>query len=192
MRIEQGCGAEGLRGLHAGQAAGDPAQVPAQQTGEVDDRQRTAVLAGGGQGLLEQGGPRQRPGAVVDRDDVEAPGVHVVGEGPERVPLGGVPRGAAGHEQHLAVAEQRCDRLPDAVLVALPDDDHQPLEVRYAERREHGLAQDRAVAQRQQHLVGLRADPAAGACGEDHDGGGHGTNCYTAVAQQASGETRRP
>ena len=58
---------------------------PAQQVGERDDRDRPAVLAGGGDGRGEQVGPGQRPRPVVDGDHVDLAGLDVGGQGPQRV-----------------------------------------------------------------------------------------------------------
>ena len=192
MRLQQGYGAEGLRGLHADQVVGHRAQVAAQQPGQLHDGERPAVLAGGRDRRLEQRRPGQRPGTVVHRDDVDLAGVDVLGQRLQRRPLRGVPGGAAGHQADLALTEQRRDRLADGVLVAGADAEHQPHQVRHRQRGAHRLAEHGGVAEGQQHLVGVRADPAAGPGGEDHDGGGHGQTVTCLLHGGASGETRRP
>ena len=91
-----------------------------------------------------------------------------------RAPLRGVPGGAAGDDEHLAVAEVRRDRRATASCSPGAHHQHHPAYVGDGERVAHRPGQHRGVAERQQHLVDLGPDPGAGAGGEDHDGGGHG------------------
>ena len=137
VRLQQGYGAERLRGLHADQVLGHRAQVAAEQPRQLHDGQRPAVLAGGRDRGLEQLRAGQRPGAVVDRDHVDLAGLDVLGQGLQRRPLRGVPGGAAGHQPDLAVTQQRGHGLADGVLVAGADAEHQPRHVRDRQRGAH-------------------------------------------------------
>ena len=74
-----------------------------------------------------------------------------------------------------------------AVLLAGADHEHDPGHVADLERGAHRPGQHGGVAERQQHLVHVGADPAAGAGGEDHDGGGHGRDPTDSCARRSSG-----
>ena len=84
-----------------------------------------------------------------------------------------MPGVAALDQADLAVAEVRREGRGHVVLLAGADHDEDPAYVVQRERVAHRPGQHRAVAERQQHLVGAGADAGAGAGGEDHDGGGH-------------------
>jgi nitrite reductase (NADH) small subunit len=173
VRLQEGCCAERLRGLHADELTGEPAQVAAEEPGEVDHGQCATVFARRGQRLLEQLRAGQGAGPVVDGHHVDQPGPDVVSQGEEGGVLRSVPGGAPRHHPHLAVSEERTHGVPHSVLVARADAEDQPHHVGDGQRSSYGTAEHGAVAEREQDLVGISAHTAAGTGGEDHDGGGH-------------------
>ena len=108
-----------------------------------------------------------------------------------RRPLRRVPGRPAVHHEHLAVAEVRRHGVLDSGPVLGPHDEHETAYVGEREGVAHRPDEHRHVAQRQQHLVDLGADPGAGAGGQDDDGraGGHG-RVTSAVAMAATPSPR--
>ncbi len=160
---------------------------------------RPADLGCDGDGGVEELGAGQWPGRVVDRHDIDLPGLDVAAEGAQGVPLRAVTGRAARDEQHLTRAEHGDDGVADGGLLARGMDEHDPAYVGSAKRRSQRHAQHGGVAQRQQHLVDLGADPGPGAGGQDDDGSGHGAEprgtdpsiVFTAVTSRNSVRTRR-
>ena len=115
---EQVGGPERLRRLHADQAGGGGSSRAVREPGHRDDRECAAVLLGRGDHLAPQRGGGERPGRVVDGDDVELAGLDVVGQGLEGPPLRLVPGGAALDHPEVVLPEVGGDRLGDLVPFA--------------------------------------------------------------------------
>ena len=93
-------------------------------------------------------GAGQRPGRVVDRDDVELVVLDVGGQHLQCLPLGVVPLGAAVDDPQVVGAEVRGDRLGDRVAVLGPYDEHDPVHPRDVEDGAHRAGQDRDAGER--------------------------------------------
>ncbi len=128
------------------------------------------MLPRGGEGALEQVGAGQRARRVVHRDHPDRAGVDLVGEHPERLPLRVVAGRAAGHQQHLAVAEVRRQRLAHRLALLGPVHDHHTAYVGQAQRGPDRVGDHGHAAQRQEHLVHPGPEPRAGSGGH-HDHG---------------------
>ena len=110
VRLEQVGGAEGLRRLHADQSARGGAPVAAGQLRVGRHRDRAAVLGRRVDGRAPQVGGGQRPGGVVDGDDVDLAALDVGGQRPQRLPLRVVPLRAAVDDPQVVRAEVRAPR----------------------------------------------------------------------------------
>ena len=154
-------------------------------------RDRAAVLAGGGQRRLEERGPGQRAGAVVDRDQVELAGLD-----------GGREVRSAAHSDACRVAppststtsaSPRCGASASAT--ALRSSGRMTSTMRRTSVGGEGVAhrpgEDGPVAEGEQDLVDVGSDAGARAGGDDDDGGGHGVSRRSGrPGRPAAGSTR--
>ena len=149
---------------------------PAEQPGRRPDRYGAPMLVRYRDRRVEQRGFGQRSCRVVDDDDVEASGVHVVAQHPKPAPLRVVPSRTTGDQRGLApLGKLVPNGIGHHVTVLVPVYDDEPLDVLERRDRAQRPRQHRNPCHRQQHLVRACADPGAGSGRQQQHGRpGHG------------------
>ena len=162
-----------------------------QQVGERHHGDRPAVLPGGRDRGREELDARERPGAVVDRHDVDLAGLDLRGQDPQRVGLRVVAGGAAAPRPARRARRGGADGRGHVVVLPGRHHEHHPV---HARQRPARCAPTSPAPGRRAAAAGpCSARPRPGCpirrrgSRRRRCGGGHGRECRRGTARPAAG-----